>query len=211
MRKITLIKVDGSLFVKNTGCRTNAYGNPLYFEGNSLRSSDITLAHDIFHHLDFRDIGTLEDELRALGGYAYLDSPEQNITAGINNDLVLLYKYYRNNLDETRIRNKRRLNKYLLNNLKDMVMSTKYFFTTPDMEKFNKFLEISALLVYDGYIASRRKYKNNYLNVLRNYHAVLRVIRKIMGSVNLIDDLHEIEIIYGNSKCYVVGNYRDFF
>lgn len=213
MRKITLIKIEGLLYVKNIGCRTNAYGNPLYFQNNDLGSSDLTIAHDIFHHLDYRYIGTLEDELKALGGFVYIheSDPKRDIWKGISEDLIHLFKYYKDNLDAVKIEGKKRTNKYLLGYIKDIVMIDRELFRTEKTEKLEKFLKLSHLLVYDGYLASAKRYKNRNYRALDNFYAVLKVLKYIMSSFDILNDFTEIDISYGNGRCFVVGDFQDFF
>lgn len=213
MRKISLIKIDGLLYVKNLGCRTNMFGEPLYFKNHYLGSSSLTIAHDIFHHLDYRCIGTLEDELKALGGFVYIheSDPKKDIWKGIAEDLIHLFKYYKDNLDAVKIEGKKRYDKYLLSYIESMVMIDKELFRTEKTEKLGKFLKLSHLLVYDGYMASAKRYKNQSYKALDNFYAVLKVLGNIMDGLGVIGDYSEIGISYGNGRCSVVGDYRYFF
>lgn len=225
MRTITLIKVDDRLFIKDLGCNIDKNKIPLYYNknfGEDVFSNKSTIAHDIFHHSDFTKIGTMADEVEALGAALFLQDRDFVKTRILNQiciEVADLFKYYveAKPFNHQKIRNKKRKYQTFLQNIQSTLFQEKKFtlsknrfrsgyknYTYDDLEvMITDYLETSACLLYNGFIAASKRYQYNFNKAFDNYLAVKNQVEKIINNLHLIPESGELTICYGNGQCMI--------
>lgn len=227
MRAVTLIKIDGEFFLKGIGSKLNMFNAPIYardFEYlEAFPVNEFSLAHDLFHHLNYKFIGTLSDEIMAIGGMLFVNRhlSDKITMRSMIAEIEGLFEFHTRNpkIKHLKIQKRKRLNKNLFNKISDNLNTLKNDFLSAKnnydyQDNFEKeeyilevenFLKSSACLVYDGYIKSSQKYKNNNEKAYYNYQAVMETTKKILRYKDHISDDCEITLRYGDGLCFAGG------
>lgn len=219
MKTLTLIKTNECFYIKNLGIFSNREKKPLYKTSNSEYkfggTSPYTIPHDVFNHTDYRCIGTLEDELKAVGGYYFMhvECVTLEERGMIQDDILKLFEFYRNNLNEIKIFNKKRLKNDLVKEMKYLIYDVRYDIQNTynltgikNKKKINKYIKLAALLMYDGFLEASHKYHNQPSKVYHNYYGMVRLMIDLILQKDRFAEDEEVTIGYGKGKCKVLSH-----